>query len=146
MKSVPFEFRLKIGDWSDDGHGKVETFDISSSHSVKEVREFYFTAIKNSKFDISKIAHDYDSAISDEQVDKLIELGVPSEILIKDPEGYHDFMHSNFAKLFCWFTMKFSGDDSLKLFVVNEEIDMFHFYGFDSQKRHIGAFGYGLFT
>jgi len=44
MEQNKYKFKIPIGDWSDDGHGKYVDYFIESNKPVEEVRELYFQA------------------------------------------------------------------------------------------------------
>lgn len=52
---------LVIGDWSDDGHGKLEIIKISSNLSLREIQTAYNKGKKIVKFDpIENLCSDYE--------------------------------------------------------------------------------------
>jgi len=52
---------LVIGDWSDDGHGKLDTIKISSNLSLREIQTAYNKGKKLVKFDpIQKLCSEYE--------------------------------------------------------------------------------------
>jgi len=54
-------FKLILGDWSDDGHGKTETFIVESNKPVDEAREAYFEAVKKTGIDFGEqVCRDYE--------------------------------------------------------------------------------------
>ena len=49
-----------------------------------------------------------------------------------------------FVDIFIWFMKK--DNPNLILDMIDDNIPSFHFYGLDDKKRHVGFFGYGLFS
>lgn len=130
-------FKLTIGDWSNDGHGRCETFIVISNKPVQESREAYFKAIEKLNFDISReVCSDYQEyELKPEVRKKFKKLGYTIEEEF-DPEAY--------AKLLLFFIKQ--GDPELELILSPpDSLQTFHWYGFDEQRRHIGHLGYGLF-
>ena len=73
-------------------------------------------------------------------------------VLVFYPE-YEDYMDQRhitqfspkgFAQLFVDYIMLHNPQVVLEI-VQEEPVEMFPFYGFDEQNRHIGQFGYGLY-
>lgn len=134
---MDYKFRMSIGDWSDDGHGKHEDYIIKSNKPVKDVREAHFRIKEVTGIDIDHLCRDYeDSHIPSDVEDKLLAMGFGFE-----DEGctYPD----EFASLWVFLLQK--ADPGLELKIVNDDIPTLHFYGFDEKRRHIGHVGYGLF-
>lgn len=55
MSKSMYQFRLTIGDWSGDGHGKSEDFVISSNAPVEKVREAHYKIEDTTGVDIENI-------------------------------------------------------------------------------------------
>ena len=134
---MSYTFKISIGDWSDDGHGKSKDFFFKSNKKIKLVREAYFAAKeKYPTLCPEDFCSDYeDSTVPDEVVEQAKKLGY--EI---DPE---DFWVDDMANFTAWFIML--GDPELKL-TIKPEVKTLAFYGNDEKKRHISFIGYGLFS
>lgn len=134
-------FRIPIGDYSSDGHGKCDYFAASSALSLNEVREAYFKA----KEELPKIicpenfVNQYEEyEISDEVVQALKDAGYTSD----DENFYTDFGTGEMAEYVVWYINK--GNSSCDIKLEPKINDMFPFYGHDEKNRHIGFIGYGL--
>lgn len=134
-------FKIPIGDWSQDGHGKCNWHLVESNKPVEAVREAFFTALsKHPKIDPTKIASDYeDSTIDKSVVDELLSLGFTSQYF--NGEYYCDELLLLDIILFF---LKLE-DNDLTLHLIKDDHPMLNFYGRDKQNRHISGFGYGLF-
>lgn len=131
-------FRIAVGDYSNDGHGKCEYFTASSDLPIEDVREAYYKA-KEILPDIicpEEFLNQYEeSEISKDVIDAL------------KKAGYTDFNSNNFyvedmAKYVCWFIN--IGNFACNVKLEPDVDDMLQFYGTDDKGRHIGFFGYGL--
>ena len=128
-------WRLPIGDWSRDGHGRCDDFFIRSNRTVKEAREGYFAAKKLlPNCCPERFAADYRQDITEEELDLLIQ-----EKLV--PKKTKDFYSKEMAVFVLEFIKRGDPEFTYKF----EEIDMLPMYGQDRKKRHIGHLGYGLF-
>jgi hypothetical protein len=133
-----YRFRIPIGDWSGDGHGKCHWFDASAAKPVEAVREAYWAATeKLPSLAPTEYVRDYEDAELPEVVfDELRERGCP----VGERE---DFDFVRLADVVVWFLNQ--GDPALDC---RREADasppMLPFYGRDSKGRHIGHLGYGL--
>ena len=136
-----YKFKLPIGDWSDDGHGKCNYFIVKSNKSVQEVREIHFQIKPMLGLDIHEICGDYEeNTIKDENYKILKRLG------FKEWDDYKDYawMSSDMmAEL--WLFLLRTVDPNLQVEIIDDDIPMLPFYGFDEKKRHIGFVGYGCF-
>lgn len=81
---MQYKFRLPIGDWSNDGHGRCEYFTVLSNKDVDKVREFHFKAMQI--FDLRDIFAQYQENYIDEEILKTIPVYI-KEKLILDDEG-----------------------------------------------------------
>jgi hypothetical protein len=132
-------FTIQIGDWSDDGHGKCETFYATAARPIDIVREAYFTAKKKHP-DVcpESFCNDYeDSVVPAEVRDRIAALGGPK---IGD-----DFDPEQMANVVAWFIGL--GDPEIDARIEpRETVPTLAFYGNDKKRRHIGFIGYGLFS
>jgi hypothetical protein len=136
-----YKFRMSIGDWSDDGHGKHKDFIVESNVPVQVVREAHFAMENTLGINIEDICCDYeDSVVSSETTRAIRELGFEFEDIDNGEAGMYP---EEMVRLWIFLLQKV--DPDLELEIIKDEIPTFHFYGFDSQKRHIGQVGYGLF-
>lgn len=137
-----YKFRMSIGDWSDDGHGKHSDFIIRSNFPVEVVREAHFAMENVLGFNIEDLCSEYEETVIDIKTTKIIkDLGFDFEDYTEIGEA--EMYASAMAKLWIFLLQKVNPE--LKLEIIKDEIPDFHFYGFDGQKRHIGQVGYGLF-
>lgn len=143
-KTAPklYRFHLDIGDWSDDGHGKKETFLIESNKPVRACREAYFAAQKRLVENLwpENIYATYDNPLTPQA----------PQIAATRAHGF-DFAHyvgddeylnaESLAHYTLWFITR--GDPTIKAKII--PLDTFAFYGSDKRGRHIGFIGYGCF-
>jgi hypothetical protein len=147
MSESKYQFRMPIGDWSDDGHGECNEYIIGSNKPVEEVREAHFKIEEATGIDIHKIANDYmNSYMTKEQYDILQQLGLELEYLMQgnedDEESYVSLDPEAMKDV--WMFLLQKADPELELVDAEENrLPMLPFYGFDDQKRHISFVGYG---
>lgn len=138
MSDERYEFRIPVGDWSDDGHGKVDWFNASAAKPIEDVREAWFKAsAEHPDLSPASFCEAYeDSNLPKEMWDKLQQAGCPAVL--------EDFDTESMAAFVVWFLNL--GDSSLdvRLLTDDEAIPMLPFYGRDSKGRHIEGVGYGL--
>lgn len=130
-------FRIPIGDWSNDGHGKCNWYNASSSKSLEEVREAYFTAKKKLSKEIcpENLCKDFENyPVAENIIAKIKQLGYDINA--------NSFSSKEMADYVCWFINQ--GDPFCDVCLEHND-DMLAFYGFDSKNRHIGFIGYGFF-
>ena len=142
------KFKLIIGDWSNDGHGITSTVVFNSNLTIEELRELYFNQCQKYGRILEKIVSEYEeSFITKEQFDTLKNYGYDfydgAEKELED-EGRFYIDEDVFIDIFIWFMKK--DNPTLMLEITDDDVPTFHFYGYDSKSRHIGFFGYGLFS
>lgn len=136
-----YKFRMSIGDWSDNGHGKHKDFIVESNEPVEVVRKAHFAMKDVLGFSIEDICSEYEDSVIDSETTKVImELGYEFEDIDNGEAGMYP---KEMAEL--WIFLLKKVDDNLELKIIEDEIPNFHFYGFDEKKRHIDFVGYGLF-
>lgn len=136
---MSYKFRMSIGDWSDDGHGKHEDFIIQSNAPIEIVREAHWKAPFVTGVNIEELCSEYEEThVEDDVVEKLRELGFEF-----DSEWGAYPTPYEMARL--WVFLLEKADPYLELEIVTDDIPSFHFYGVDEKNRHIGQVGYGLF-
>lgn len=149
---------FQIGDWSGDGHGRCDDYQVTSNKPVKEVREAYFKALKKfpkcmspenfmeeyEDYSLPKetykaaLEHGYDLLEGFKENDDFKERFDSGELL-----EYPDVGTQELLQYTLWFVMQ--GDPELQLkFDPERAPDTFAFYGSDEKGRHIGFIGYGL--
>lgn len=140
-------FTLPIGDWSGDGHGSCECYEVTSNKPVEEVREVHFKIKEATGIDIHDIANEYEenSVSADHPV---IEFIKNEEMLDAIIENYNpeDDRHclSTDGMAYLWVSLLMATDKTLRLETkAFARPELLPFYGHDKQKRHIGFVGYG---
>ena len=154
MTPLEHTFRLPIGDWSGDGHSHCEYYTIESNKPLKEVRELYWLATERlgvalderHKKEFETPCGDYERSTFD--IDWLEKAGLTlADIGLKESDlEDEDTIQANeelFVHMFIAFVMKHCEGVELRHV---EADDMFPFYGYDDKQRHIGFFGYGLYS
>ncbi|WPS85274.1 hypothetical protein SMD22_01215 (plasmid) [Brevibacillus halotolerans] len=143
-----YQFRMPIGDWSQDGHSQCDYYLIQSNKSVEEVREIHFSVPDKTGVNIEEICSDYEeSSVDSETMEKIIELGFYRNL---KQDSYEEGKETNFSsedmcKLWIFLLMK--ADPTLQLEISKDyKMEMLPFFGFDEKGRHIGFVGYGTFS
>jgi|14BtaG_2_1085337.scaffolds.fasta_scaffold02973_4 hypothetical protein len=130
---MQYTFRIPIGDWSDDGHGKCDWFTIISNKPVEEVREIHFQS--KEVFDVERVCSDYEEntfhGSRPEWAEEFFDKG---GYLIEGTEGLCQL----------WICTLMKTDLTLSL-SISRDMPMLPFYGRDKERRHIPHVGYGLF-
>lgn len=150
---MEYKFELSVGDWSNDGHGKTESFVVESNKEVEEIREAYFQACDELGFSLdgsykktkATPCSEYEEySMGIETIESLREFGL--EITESQEEEWtEDYVETeDMCDLVLAIIMK--QDESVELRrIPRDDMPTLHFYGYDEKKRHIGYFGYGLF-
>jgi hypothetical protein len=134
-----FKFRLPIGDWSNDGHGKCDYFVVSSNEPVEKVREAHFKARKEI-FDIENFMSEYcENSVDKETYDELPDFVQKRLELFDD---VYTIQIKDMAML--WIELLMMADPELKL-IIEDDIPMLPFYGSNNEGQHIDFVGYGLY-
>lgn len=141
-------WKIPIGDWSDDGHGKCDWFTIKSNFTVEQAREAYFKSVEKSGVDICReVACDYeDRSVSEKFLNAFPEF-LEKGLIKHDPKfDNYDFEYYiadsfDLVEMVCLFIQKYNPE--FRYEIIN--LPMLPFCGYDEKKRHIGYFGYGLF-
>jgi len=137
-----FKFYMTIGDWSGDGHEKSDNFLIESNLPIESVREAHFRIDKATGINIEDICSNYEEdEIDPETVHELKMLGFHFD----NNTGMGDGVINSEEMARLWVFLLMKADPQLKLEFVEKTIPSLHFCGYDSQNRHIGSVGYGLF-
>lgn len=138
--SLPYEFSIAIGDWSDDGHGKCEFPTFKWSHPVKKIREAYLASVAKTglSFDhdrgeIQICAKYCENELSEQAQQKLIELGYDMTSISPEWLSVEDFL-----SMLLWF---------IKLSLPELQYEPKHLSCLNGfwNKTLDSAFGYGLF-
>ncbi len=149
---MTYLINFPVGDWSDDGHGKCDHFEVESNKSAQELREIHFSAIDKLGFDIGDICGSYEaSELSIDIFDKLVAAGfdIQWQGENQDMEKYfydNDSRGMGSEEVFnLWIDILKFIDKDLEIKVkASESVDI-SFYGFDRKKRHLKTPGYGTF-
>jgi len=137
-------FKMKIWDWSNDWHGKTETFMIQSNKSRDDVLGVYFSTSKKKRELLEDImVSEYED--SSFHADYFKELGIDAEKYEwsdKEDEVYYpDDWPLVMTQIVLDFLMMH--DDSLKLKITEDTME--EFTGYQNWARNSIGFGYGLF-
>jgi hypothetical protein len=146
-----YRIKLPIGDWSGDGHRECEQFIVESTKPVEEIREAHFKIKEVTDIDICKICSEYgDSYIREGEIEKILATGFVFDEghcneIEKDGENIISISPLPTALAELWVYLLNKIDNSLQLRIVDDNVPMLPFYGFDEKGRHISGVGYGLF-
>lgn len=137
---MTYIIRFPVGDWSDDGHGKCDYFEVRSNYPVQQLREIHFKAPDVVGFEIGNMCRE-DSQLSTDVFGKLIAIGFDLSQYTETEECYMD----SEGIIDIWLAILRHIDPSVELERIKSEAEDINFYGFDKKKRHLAAPGYGVF-
>lgn len=134
-------YRIVLGDWSNDGHGRTQVYDVNVTGATKETLiENYKRNIEIIGFDPEKLCEEYeDSSWPEDVIDKLLAVGYrfPDEF-DKEDKYYDDWLTQEvYIDMLMFFaTYRLEG---VHYAFANDQVDyLFGGSGF-------GSFGYGYF-
>jgi len=140
-------FRLPIGDWSGDGHGKCEWFSINSNLPLKEIHALYAKTTKRLAVRLDGSGNpdevpfaNYEECYTTEGMIK--KLGLTLKELDREvcyDDIVEDWDAKDVADLFVRFMVRHNPELKLELQPPHRDV-----FGFGA-KPHIGYIGYGLF-
>lgn len=131
-----YRWQLPIGDWSGDGHGKADWFTVVSAKPVDAAREAFFAAKADMGYGLDEVCGKY--------METSLDTGRYHAFVAFFPENAdHDWVDTaHFAHMVANVLNYYNPE--LNLRIVDENLDMLPFSGYDDQGRYIGHFGYGL--
>lgn len=140
------KFKIELGDWSDDGHGKTEVYMLESDLTVAETREAYIRSINFTGIEFQKeIANAYD----DNTLSEIVYLNFKEHgfdfTKHEDEEEYEEIYicPDFYVEMLIWFIKLSAPESTIK--VIDDEIPCFN--GFWNKDPRINShFGYGLFS
>ena len=143
-------FILTIGDWSDDGHGKAEDFQVEADVDLEEVRRLYLLSRDAADTHPENVCSEYEEPSLSRG--ELISLGLREDDLGEVEAGEKGGWHlspENMARLWvAWMNSHTSA--SLRLAETPDSLPTLHWYGrrrilTDKETDHVGFIGYGAF-
>lgn len=136
-----FRFTMTIGDWSGDGHGASQPFLVDSNYPIERVREAHFASARRTGIDVEALCADYqEDQLPLTNQNRLQELGYQFSHLAND---FDRVTPDEMIRI--WVFLLNYTDPPLGLTICEDSYPELHFSGLDSQGRHIGSVGYGLF-
>lgn len=148
---MSYKIRFTIGDWSDDGHGKSQTYVVQANKPVEHLRELHLSSPDILGFDIGDICRNYgDSLLSPEIFEALTNHCIPNPFSklannidnIDDGDLYFD-TPDELVQL--WIDILKHLDKELEAEIVpDNDIPNMHWSGYRDGK-HLNVPGYGLF-
>tara|TARA_R110000772_G_scaffold43995_1_gene101228 strand:- start:40368 stop:40823 length:456 start_codon:yes stop_codon:yes gene_type:complete len=150
---MKYKFRLPIGDWSADGHGKCDYFIIESNHVIDDVMDIYIEM--NEVYKVNNVCEEYEESVIDgsffDLVEEKLNLDRGNYLENYDPtlftSSFYDFDDEEYgtttkhiAQLVLDMLMSF--DPKLKLKIVNDNIPDFNNW---HSGKSVNLPGYGLF-
>jgi len=139
------KFKLPIGDWSGDGHGKCDWYELDTDASINEVRDAYFKAKEMiPTLCPEDICSDYEENYVDLDLAQEIErtLGVTLEEWTDDSESTVSVSNNDMIAI----VIAFIGVGGVKVtHNSTDSLPMLCTWGNDVKGRHISHIGYGLF-
>lgn len=138
MADHRFPFVIPIGDWSGDGHDRCAHIHASAKKPIDAVREAFFAAQeKLPALDPTTFCR----KLGDDKLPARVKRILLDLDPALDPDELDDA--NGMALYVAWFLNQ--GDPDLDVQIAAEpELEMLHFHGEDSKKRHIGSIGYAL--
>lgn len=141
MHGALYDFKIPIGDWSDDGHGECQWFVIRSMEPVETWREA-FLAAKAEYPDLSPDGENLNCQKIENWPVQRIKETIGFDVVTRRDELRDDVL------LVLYYVIAFckTGTPGLQYEILQEpKYPMLPFYDFDKKGRHIGHMGYELF-
>ena len=149
MRKVRFVFRIPIGDWSGDGHGRCEDFYATAAKPGQAVHDAYFAAkARLPALCPESFCHKYeDGKVPQETIVALKAAGCPlPEMLEPDEDGASEGLGpEGMVVIVAWFLNQGDPDLDVKLEPVVKKPPILPLCGKRGPGPHIGFIGYGLF-
>ena len=148
-------FKLPIGDWSDDGHGKCEWFIVQANKPLPDIFKAYCAAVEKLGINIGEdVCSQYEeSFITKEMYERLQTLGWKYNLQKSydyNDEGKYVQMDKSYnleiesmVDLVLWFLKE--GDSELELELKEDEVPSFINWNKPPDVENLPSFGYGLF-
>lgn len=143
------DYKVIVGDWSDDGHGKADSYivDVSAEFSVDVLRANYEKNVSEIGFAPTSLCEDYeDSSVSEEQANALFAAGLPDDrkCIATEPGPYPQYFVPDSEGMLhlCMFflTRNLTG---ATWFIKNDSIPTL--FGGANPVIDAGSVGYGLY-
>ncbi|EBS4516538.1 hypothetical protein DQT32_03845 [Salmonella enterica subsp. enterica serovar Braenderup] len=146
---MSYKFKVNIGDWSDDGHGRNDVIVVESTEPNEKVQDAFKTAGKKIgviEHDRFVIAEDYeDYRLREDHAEFLKDAGVEFEdILYNDgTDEEPDYMFEGGSEAMVHLVMRIAQTElDFEYKIVNDSIPNFNGYW----GRNNISIGYGLFS
>lgn len=153
MSNAEYRIQFPVGDWSNDGHGKCEYYVVSSNKPVEALRELHHSCKKKFGFSIGDICKEYEANILPQKIaDILYSHGVDLQNYADDwdwadeVDGDKHYIMGPDSIIALWLKIYELLDPTVILSVVVTSEISIHYYGYDSQGRHVDTPGYGVFS
>jgi hypothetical protein len=143
-------FNIEIGDWSGDGHDQSQTFLCRADATIQCLREAYFKVQSVIGIDLTEVCGEYgEEHMNIGHAEVLLE----HEIIDRDmfdrltsDKSYSSRTRPIDIAVIVRNCLNYVEPDyNVRFEKPQARIPSLHFSGFDSQGRHIGQIGYGVF-
>lgn len=142
---MEFKYKIIIGDWSSDGHGKSESFMFNTNYEKEDIRNAYLKFCEQSNIQLHGdgfFCQYEDNVLSEEDYDKLTQNGCDLSFLELDLDATGGVVEYYFL-----------AEDVFRLFMAMVKVILLDFKYeifrpemlFPSSDFNIGGIGYGVF-
>lgn len=137
-------YKVNIGDWSDDGHGKFETYVVDVDCSSETLKDNFDRAVKELGFSPFDIARGYeDNSMTIDQFDRLEDAGYSFDSRM-EPDKYYYFIDGPEEMLEIIMFFVSYGSDEVIWRIISEDIPILA-GGYGAVVGRSNHIGYGLF-
>lgn len=135
-----YKWKITLGDWSDDGHGKTKVFVIETNVSFKHIVECYKKSVEKYLDFSTYVCAEYgDSSINMEQIELFESIGMDMSYYKEEFDNEDErfwVAKEDYIDLLLMF-VGLSSDEKIEYSIITDELPEFVHYA--------SMFGYGLF-
>lgn len=135
-----YKWKITLGDWSDDGHGKTETFVIETNVPFKYIVEYYKKSVEKYLDFSTYVCAEYgDSSINMEQIELFESIGMDMSYYKEEFDNEDErfwVAKEDYVDLLLMF-VGLSSNKKIEYSIITDKLPEF--------VRHASMFGYGLF-
>lgn len=142
---MEYKFKLPVGDWSDDGHGKCDYYIVDSNKEPKDLIDA-FNAM-DEKYHITRVCSEYEEYNVNSGFYEQMKIFIEDiDSIFQKDEEYITFKDGSESMAKLTLQLMMLEDETLKLEIVEDDsMPEFNNWFAQSQGKSLESIGYGLF-